>query len=368
MRPTLDPSLLLEESRFRRLADALDHVVIWEFDETAQRYTFVSKHSTLVLGYECGEWMSSPTFLSDHVVPEDRPKLDELLNKLRSDSDVNDLRLDHRCSRADGTIAWMHTGVHREDEDGHMLLRGVTVDIDNIKRAEERERDARAAAERAISARDEVLAVVTHDLRNPLGNLRLAADALASSPEELARTLPVIRRAIKRMESLIDDLVDAANIRDRGVTLSRTAIETATFVSQLVDEFRDAFEEKGVSLVQDVRAQVSISCDPGRIAQVVSNLLNNALKFTQAGGSVTLSVAADDLEVTFDVRDTGSGIEPDELERVFDREWQAAETAHLGSGMGLYIAKSVIAAHSGRIWVTSELGRGSTFSFTLPRT
>ena len=365
-RPTPIASPLLEETRFRRLVDALDHVVIWEFDATAQRYTFVSQHSMLVLGYEHDAWMASPTFLRDHLVADDRAKLDELVGKLCGDSDVNDLRFEHRCVKEDGSIIWMHTGVHREDEHGHVLLRGVTVDINNVKRAEEREREARTAAERATAARDEVLAVVSHDLRNPLGNIRLAADALAHSHAEVTRTLPVIQRAIKRMEALIDDLVDAANIRARGLTLSRTAIETSTFVSHLGDDFRDAFEEKGVGLVQDVRAHVSLQCDPGRIAQVVSNLLNNALKFTEPGGSVTLSVVADDLEATFSVQDTGSGIEPGELGRVFDREWQAEETAHLGSGMGLYIAKSVVAAHSGRIWVTSELGRGSTFSFTLP--
>lgn len=366
MTSTTTPRRFEEEPRFRRLVDALDHVVIWELDVTAQRYTFVSQHSVLVLGYEPDAWMASSTFLHDHVVADDRPKLDELVHKLCSDPLVNDLRLEHRFVKADGTVLWMHTGVHREDEHGHVLLRGVTVDINNVKRAEEREREARATAERATAARDEVLAVVSHDMRNPLGNMRLAADALAGDPAELPRTLAIIRRAIRRMESLIDDLVDAANIRAGGLTLSPTTIETGAFVSNLADDFRDAFEEKHVSLLRDVRAEISLKCDPGRIAQVVSNLLNNALKFTDSGGSVTLSVVADELEATFRVQDTGSGIEPSEIERVFDREWQAEETAHLGSGMGLYIAKSVVTAHSGRIWVVSEPGRGSTFAFTLP--
>ncbi|MBN8609849.1 MAG: PAS domain-containing sensor histidine kinase [Deltaproteobacteria bacterium] len=361
------PTPTFDEQRFRKIVDELDHVVVWEFDDTAQHYTFVSQHSALVLGYDCDAWRASPSFLHDHVVPEDRPKWEELLHKLRSDPEVNDLRLDHRCIKADGSTAWMHSGVHREEEGGRVLLRGVMVDIDRLKRAEERERSARADAERAISVRDEVLAVVTHDLRSPLGNVRLAAEALTINPESLARTLPIIRRAVKRMEALIDDLVDAANIRARGLTLSRTSIHTGSFVAELVEEFRDAFAESGVSLHHRVDADVSLSCDPGRIGQVVSNLLNNALKFTARGGTVTFAVTVDDLEATFTVEDTGPGIEPEAIDKVFDRSWQAQATAHLGSGMGLYIAKSVIDAHAGRIWVTSEIGKGSVFSFTLPR-
>lgn len=346
--------------------DALDHAVIWEFDDTTSEYTFVSRHSKLVLGYDCEAWMSNPRFLEETIAEEDRPKLDELLGKLRSDSDVNDLRLEHRMAKADGTLVWLHTGVHREDENGHVLLRGVSVDIHNIKGAEQREREARAAAERALSARDEVLAVVSHDLRTPLGNIRLAAQAIRQSPQTSDRSLLVIDRAVKRMESLITDLMDAAAIRARGLTLARTSLDAALFVTQLADDFRGLFEEKEVALVHRIQGDATIACDPGRIAQVATNLLHNALKFTDSGGSVTFGVTVDDLEATFTVEDTGRGIAGDEIERVFDREWQSEETAHLGSGMGLYIVKGIIEAHAGRITVKSELGRGTTFTFTLP--
>jgi signal transduction histidine kinase len=217
-----------------------------------------------------------------------------------------------------------------------------------------------------VRARDEVLAVVSHDLRTPLNNIRLAAGLMRDNPESASHHLAIIQRAVQRMESLINDLVDAATIRAQGLVISRTTLETGTFVPQLVDEFRAMYQEQNVELSGDVQAQVTISCDARRVAQVVSNLLHNALKFTGPGGEVCLSVTASNLEATFAVRDSGRGIQKDDLERVFDREWQAEETAHLGSGMGLYIAKGIVEAHAGRIWVESEPGAGSVFAFTLP--
>jgi PAS domain S-box-containing protein len=365
--PPTEPNSVLDQHRFRRLVDALDHAVIWEFDDTLGRYSFVSRHSLLVLGFESTDWESDPHFLEARLTEEDRPKLAELLNKLRSDSDVNDLRFEHRCTKGDGSLIWMHTGIHREIEGGHTLFRGVSIDINSIKLAEEREREARKAAESALKTRDEVLAVVSHDLRTPLHNIRLATAVLRESPDTLERNVAIIERAVGRLESLVSDLLDAAAIRAQGLTITRTSVEVAAFVAQAAEDFRHVFDEKGISFVHRVNGSAEIGCDPGRMAQVVSNLLHNALKFTEPGGQVTLEAVVDELEVTFSISDTGSGIAPEELDRVFDRAWQSEETAHLGSGMGLYIAKGLVEAHAGRIDVKSELGRGSTFTFTLPR-
>ncbi len=356
-----------DERRFRRLVDTLDHAVVWEFDDTHQKYTFVSQHSKLVLGYENDEWANDPQFFEERVHPDDLARVLEAFAKLRR-RELTDVRLEHRCRRADGTTIWVHSGVHCEEESGgRVLFRGVTIDIDHLKRAEERERKARAEAERTAKARDEVLAVVAHDLRNPLNTVQLAVETLGQ-PEQLARGTQLIRRAVKQMQGLIDDLVDAASIRASRLRITTGAFSPVALAREVADDFAGDATERGVSLVVQVDdAAAELRGDHARIRQALSNLVNNALKFTERGGSVTLRVLVDPLQVRFEVADTGRGIAPQEVSKVFDRDWQSDETAHLGSGMGLYIAKGIIEAHGGEIKVVSALGQGSLFSVVLPR-
>ena len=360
-----NPKSTADERRFRRLVDTLDHAVVWEFDDTLERYTFVSQHSLLVLGYTSDAWLSDGHFFERRIHADDLARFQELLAKLRRHEAV-DLRCEHRCLKADGNLIWVHSGVHYEEEDGHQLFRGVTIDIHHIKAAEERERLARQDAERAGHARDEVLAVVAHDLRNPLYTMRLACDTLgdASSGQ---RQIGMLQRAIRQMQGLIDDLMDAASIRASRFRISPTEVDAAKLVQEIADDFAAEAAEKGVTLQLDVVNSASLRCDQRRIAQALSNLVNNALKFTEAGGSVTMRLRIDDLQAEFVVEDTGRGIAEADLDRVFEREWQSDDTAHLGSGMGLYICKGVVEAHGGQISVQSELGRGSQFTFVLPR-
>lgn len=355
------------ERRFRRLVNVLDHTVVWELDDSAGKYTFVSEHSHVVLGFPCTEWVKDAGFFESRFLPGDVERFRELLAKLRAGD--NDLRLEHRCIKADGSIVWLHTGVHRDDENGAVLLRGVTIDITNLKIAEERERAAKEEAERTARAYEEMMAIISHDLRSPLQSISLGAVLLGKDPAAGPRVVSAIERSAKQMQRLIEDLTDLSQVRTRKLKISPTQVSTDEILRETFERFRPIAAERGVAFeALDATAHTVLRCDAKRIAQVLGNLVSNAIKFSKPGPEslVSVSLHVDPLEATFCVRDRGPGIAPDDLARVFDREWQARETADLGSGLGLYIAKGIVEAHAGRIWVESTLHEGATFRFTVP--
>jgi signal transduction histidine kinase len=342
------------DCRLRKLIEALDHAVVWELDVTRDEHTFVSSHSLLVLGVECDRWMAEPRLLELITVAEDRPKLEELLQRLRA-GEGNDLRLEHRCVRSDGRTVWLHTGIHRDDEGGTRFLRGVTIDITNVKEAEERERFARERAEQAARAQDDLIELVSHDLRNPLSTITLACSAKPADLAAASKTLEMIERAARRMDRLVDDLVDVGRIERQTLAVEPTEASAQGLVLQAVDEFQGHADKAGVTLRADIRGDAVVRCDARRIGQVLSNMLNNAIKFTPSGGSVTARLDVGALEARVTVEDTGSGIPPELLPLLFQRRVQAPTTAHLGSGLG-----------AGRLDVASEPGKGTRVAFTLP--
>ena len=226
----------------------------------------------------------------------------------------------------------------------------------------------RAAAD-AAHARDEVLAIVSHDLRSPLGSVLLAAAALreVDDPATIKNLSERIERSVRHMQRLIDDLLDVSHI-DSGrleVTVSEVApeelLETAlTVVAPLVTA-------ANVRFVPRVEADLPLVCaDRERIVQVLSNLLGNAVKYCPAETVIELSVQLEGDSVRFRIRDTGPGIAPEHLPHLFDRFWRPKQTK-AGTGLGLYIAKGIVEAHSSELRVQSELGRGTTFEFSLHR-
>ncbi len=223
----------------------------------------------------------------------------------------------------------------------------------------------------ATQLRDQVLSVVAHDLRNPLSAILAQLWALrrhgAESERRSVKPAEVIERAARRMDRLIQDLLDVAVAESGQLTVERAQLAARDLIVGAVDMQRPLASSASLELRVDLDRELpDIWGDRDRLLQVFENLIGNAIKFTNAGGSITVGAVPRDHEVVFRVADTGSGIAPENLPRVFDRFWQASRTGRIGAGLGLQIAKGIVEAHGGRIWVESAAGSGSTFFFTIP--
>jgi PAS domain S-box-containing protein len=235
----------------------------------------------------------------------------------------------------------------------------------------EREREARQEAEAAIRIRDELLGIISHDLRNPLHTISLSAELLlrgGSSEERRTRQLEVILRSVKRMNRLVEDLLDLSKLHaGQKLAMEPGVQELSALVREACEDFRGQAEENSLRLDCEVPGEAcEVWADRDRLLQVLSNLLGNALKFTPEGGRILLRVEPLGSEVRVTVADTGQGILESDLGRLFEPYWQAERTARRGAGLGLPIAKAIVEEHGGRIWVESRPGEGSTFRFTVP--
>ena len=224
----------------------------------------------------------------------------------------------------------------------------------------------------AIRAREDVLSFVSHDLRNPLMGIQLTTEMLLRSARGEERRkgwkqLERVRRGVLQMRRMIDDLLDLAGIESGHLTIDLVPHEVKKLFDETAVMFAPLVEEKQISLRVDVPPErLDVRCDPSRAVQVLSNLIGNSIKFTPDGGSikVTARIAARHALVT--VSDTEPGIPPGIRPHIFERFWQADDASRKGRGLGLYIAKGLVEAQGGAIWVDSPAEGGTTFSFTLP--
>jgi signal transduction histidine kinase len=221
---------------------------------------------------------------------------------------------------------------------------------------------------RAVQANDTFIATLSHDLKSPLQAMSLSGDRLALGVTEQAvdKHLDVLRRAVGHMSRLIADLLDVAAIEGGRLELQRTNLDIRSVIDDAVALLRPVAAAKRVELVVAPTAQLPVSFDRARILQVLANVLGNAIKFSPAETAIEIAVDRVELAVRIAIRDCGPGIPRANLQRVFDRNWHVAPSHGGGSGMGLFIAKSIVEAHGGEIWVRSQPGSGSSFYFTLP--
>ncbi len=368
------------DDRYRRLVEGIDHAFSWTADRHGRRLSFVSRRASELLGYPAEAFLKDG-FLLERVHPADRESTERAIAIAAEEG--RDQYVNHRLITATGATCWCHTAMGRgvEPQTREVVLHGFSTDVTDLKAAEERQQrlareNARLYehAERVNMALEELVRVVSHDLRNPLGsvllNIKTASVAL-SSEEDVAkakRALDVAERSARTMVRLVDDLVERELVRTGKLSLTKARHEVKTLLHDAVSLVEPAARAKPVELRVEAEAveDAVLLCDRDRVLQVLSNLLHNAIKFSPRDGTVRLSARPEQGAIWFEVTDEGPGIDPEQLPHVFERMWQAKQGAQRGLGMGLSIARDLVEAHGGHIAVESTPGKGSTFFFTIP--
>jgi signal transduction histidine kinase len=240
------------------------------------------------------------------------------------------------------------------------LARRAALAIDNARLYHE--------ARDAVRLREEVLAVVSHDLKNPLGAIRLAATSLSAKVEDprIRRQIDTVLRASGRMQTLIEDLLDIASMQAGRFKIEKHEHKICEIIEAAIEAHAPAAQEKGITLNAGLPNDLRVDVDRERVLQVLENLIGNAIKFSASDAAVVVTAMRQDDEVRVEVADTGPGIHQDDLVHIFEPYWSAQPHARKGTGLGLYISKGIIEAHGGRIWAESEVGIGTRMFFTLP--
>ena len=252
----------------------------------------------------------------------------------------------------------------------------VMRDVTEQRRSEALVQRALAESEVAVRDRNDLLDLVSHDLRNPVNAVKMLASALLRFPTDPgATTLPplasehasVMLQAATQMDTLIQDLLDVTRLERGQLRIARRPLPIAALMATTADLLAPLAASRGVTLETELEAGLPlVEIDPDRIAQVLSNLVGNAVKFTPQGGHVKIRALRQTGGILLIVQDTGVGIAADDLPFVFDRFWQSKRTDRSGAGLGLAIAHGIVRAHGGTLSLESELGRGTSALVTLP--
>lgn len=279
--------------------------------------------------------------------------------RLRVERETSDVAIDAERFRADAATEMGRTQHHTSARSSADLL--------------SREQESHRKTQTALTTREEFLAIVSHDLRNPLNHISMAVQNLLEEPgdsQEVQEIAASIKRSAGEMLRLIQDLLDIERIAIGKLVLHYEKHDVGEIIKEVVGDFqRDAASKQVTLTAQPGAGCGEVVCDRSRVVQVLSNLIGNAIKFTPPKGQIRVScvlTGVEGKEVQVSVSDTGAGIAPERIGTIFERFSQINSQDRRGIGLGLYIAKMMVEEHPGRLWVESKLGEGSTFHFTLP--
>ena len=353
----------LSEAKYNAII-AIAHDGIFTFDEQ-QRITIFNEGAERIFGYTEDEMLGKKV---DELIPPQylaatMERFAEFAAGTEKALGVG-MRLDVAGLRKNGEEFPAEASISKVAVNDGVLYSVIVRDITERRNTER-------ALKRAVTARDEVLGIVAHDLRNPLSTIMMQVAVM--SEDENGRdkkALNVISRSADRMNHLIHDLLDVAGIEAGRLKIERERLAAEAIAREAVEMQTPLASASGVRVQLAIApGTTEISCDRHRVLQVFENLIGNAIKFSKAGGQITVGAVPGEDVVTFTVADTGAGVAHEDLPKLFEKFWQAKTSGRrLGAGLGLVIAKGIVEAHGGRIWAESELGRGTSIHFTIPTT
>lgn len=361
----VEEKLRASEQRFRTMADSIPQIV-WIVD-AAGRGIYFNKQWVTYTGVDLND--TTPKEVADEFVhPDDCARTLDAWMHARQNGQT--FGVEHRIRSATGEYHWflVRAEPYRDTESGDIVLWfGTSTDVDDRKLAEDalRESDRR---------KDEFLAMLAHELRNPLAPIAAAADLLTLGRIDEARirqTSGIIKRQVGHMTGLVDDLLDVSRVTRGRVKLDKTVLDAKKILYDAVEQVRPLIELRRHRLSVQTSPEAGFVCgDVKRLVQVIANLLNNAAKYTQEGGEIVLAMDVDGSHVRVAVSDNGIGIAPELQPTVFDLFTQAeraSDRSQGGLGIGLALVKSLVELHGGHVTVHSEgMGKGSCFVVCLP--
>lgn len=362
------------EARYRTLVEQTPAAVYVDAAGALGHAIYVSPRIEALIGVTPEEWVSSPNIWTTFVHPEDRERI--LGDIARANESAEKSVLEYRFLARNGRVVWVHdeAALVRDEAGNRQYWQGILLDITHRKLAEEELRAAKEAAEEASRLKSAFLSMATHELRTPLTIISGYVELLAESAKvhltaDEQEFLEAAQAGARTLAALVDDLLDMARIEAGRMDLMIRPVDVAETVDRVRRMVAAQAAAKGLDL--DVVAEPDlplVAADVNRLIQVLLNLFGNAVKFTERG-HVHCTVGRDGAGVEITIRDTGIGISPEALPRIFDefRQADSGTTRRFGgTGLGLAIAKRLIEMHGGTIAAESEEGAGSRFTLWLP--
>lgn len=347
---------------FRSIADH-SHVGIFLLDENGKNF-YTNKAGEEIWGhttkaapedydlykawnYETGERVLSEDWAGSKAMISGKPVLDDLLKIQRANGEYRVI---------------LNSAIPLHDDKGKLIAVVVmNHDVTELKASE--------------AKREELARIVSHDLKNPLYAVQMASQVLQSkldtyiatgNKEKIEHYIGIIKNSAGFCLGLIKDILDREKIEKGPFQIRSTKILASVLFESLRPIYEPLAEQKGQSIVWIIPPTLEIFCDKERMGQVISNIVGNAIKFTPPGGEIRISATEVIDEVVFEIKDNGPGISCEHLKKIFHKNYQVQDNP-AGTGLGLYIAQTIVDAHNGKIWADSDSGKGTTFYFTIPR-